>query len=113
MVILKILIYKFGNEEKILKEIHSFVEKIKIYFKKFKIYLSNNENKTKGKTIIKGILCLNSIISHFNDSELNEENKDLINIELLLLNILNKYKNHHRCSKDHFQIIYNYLFLEK
>ena len=39
----------------------------------------------------------------------NEENKDLINIELLLLNILNKYKSHHRCSKDYFQIIYNYL----
>jgi hypothetical protein len=38
----------------------------------------------------------NSIISYFNDSKLNEEKKDLINIELLLLNILNNYKNRHK-----------------
>jgi hypothetical protein len=47
MVILKILIFKFGNEEKILKEIHSFEEKIKFISKNSKYQIIKIKQKEK------------------------------------------------------------------
>ena len=107
------------TKEKNITEIHTLAETIKILNPKIKKRcLSSNGNKAKGKTVVKRNTSFGNFnkrkisqcaststvsTSYFNDSKSNDENEDLMNIEFILLNILNKYKNHHKCCEDCFQ----------
>ena len=110
----------FRNQklESNITETHKLAETIKILNPKIKKRcLSSHVNKKNCNNVMKKETLVNfnkrrisqcpstSTVStsNFNDSKSNEENEDLMNVEYIIINILNKNKNHLNYRDDCFK----------